>query len=423
MLSALLLLLAAQLPPPLARPAPALLVYPSPSDGLRGYGAGECTGASILGSRGEAITVTRASAQTCTKGDGTLVALTSNQPATTGAGVLVEPAGTNVRIYSSEQENVAVSKVGVTVSANDVLAPDGTTTADTLTTTTTGEAEINRTSTLAAGVNTFSVSVRPGTANFYLLTTGGLAQWASFNGSTCAALSTGGGATSSARTQANGFCRLAMTATTVANPTTVICVSNSQANAETCSGGAVGITGSVWGVQLEAGGVETSYCPTGAATCTRAATTGTVANPLAAAPANPTQWCIGGTYSPAVGAWANLPDGTGAVVSVGATYGAANSAHVFVGSNGKPGFHVFDSTPTLKNLTADSAISYGTHDIFGCVNNGVQSIWVDGALVKSGNSGAIVSTQPANAYLGGLGSSYFATGRVSNVRITRGVSP
>ena len=48
-------------------------------------------------------------------------------------GLLIEESRTNLQPYSQEFDNAAWSKVGSSITANSVAAPDGTMTADTLT--------------------------------------------------------------------------------------------------------------------------------------------------------------------------------------------------------------------------------------------------------------------------------------------------
>lgn len=106
----------------------------------------ECACTSPTGSRGEALTFTRASAGTCTKGpeasgidNGDLVYCSTDQPRVmrggTGAGskgLLVEVERTNYVLRSQEMENAAWLVLGSTpVVRQDLgVAPDGTTTAD-----------------------------------------------------------------------------------------------------------------------------------------------------------------------------------------------------------------------------------------------------------------------------------------------------
>ena len=122
----------------------------APSGGA-GMGA-PCACTTPTGAKGEALTFTRASNGTCTKtttggltttgiANGDLVVCSSNQPRveydSQGVlGLLVESAGTNSVLRSQEVDNAAWTKEQdaaprtPTVTADQAVAPDGTTTAD-----------------------------------------------------------------------------------------------------------------------------------------------------------------------------------------------------------------------------------------------------------------------------------------------------
>lgn len=157
----LLLLVLAQMPALPAQPmgpivsspatsrssAPSLAFFEfAPSSGA-GMGA-ECACATPTGAQGEALTFTRASSGTCTKGtnglrttniaDGDLVTCTTNQPramrdADGVLAYLAESTRTNVVVCSQEWNNAAwltYQNVAMTITADAYTAPDGTSTAD-----------------------------------------------------------------------------------------------------------------------------------------------------------------------------------------------------------------------------------------------------------------------------------------------------
>jgi hypothetical protein len=118
----------------------------APSSGA-GIGSA-CLCTSPTGAKGETLTFARASSGTCLKSgtvtsiaNGDMVTCTNNQPrvmpggdGSGGNGLLVEGARTNDIIRSQEFENAAWSTSGtaITVTADQAVAPDGTTTADRL---------------------------------------------------------------------------------------------------------------------------------------------------------------------------------------------------------------------------------------------------------------------------------------------------
>jgi hypothetical protein len=67
-------------------------------------------------------------------------------------GLLVEPGGTNLILRSQEFDNASWSKTDVTVTANNLVAPDGTTTGDTLTEGSAGTAATTQGYTVSSGV-------------------------------------------------------------------------------------------------------------------------------------------------------------------------------------------------------------------------------------------------------------------------------
>src|SRR5207253_4437381 len=90
-------------------------------------GYSEATGAAVTGTRGEAITPTRATSRNCTRSDGTVVTLSANQPCAVGL------AGTSVTNLMKNSEAFGGSGWiggGGTIVADAYLAPDGTQTGD-----------------------------------------------------------------------------------------------------------------------------------------------------------------------------------------------------------------------------------------------------------------------------------------------------
>ena len=197
---------------------------------------------------------------------------------TTGAyynGYSSAVAEQNLLLYSQNYTVANWNKQLTTNTANTTVAPDGTTTASTLTATAgAGEHGIYQTITSAAGVNTLSSYIQAGTAGFATLnlsTTSGNYAYAIFNLSTGAVTQSAGlGSftyTTASSVLVNGFYRLTLTATCPANPVIQIMMSTSGTGTVDAYGvitfTAVGTeTIYAWGAQLEQRSSVTAYTPT-----------------------------------------------------------------------------------------------------------------------------------------------------------------
>lgn len=188
-------------------------------------------------------------------------------------GVLLEPAATNLLLRSQEFGNGSWSPFNVSVAENTTAAPDGTNTADTLSTTG-ANGQIAQVVTLTAGV-TYSYSKwikKSGSNNWALLTlysgSGDITGWV--NLATGAAGSTSGSWTNktvTAKAYRDGWVRLTLKGT--ANATASYGVITKTCAAD-LSGPASGESVHLWGAQLQVGDGD-SYIPTGATTASRAA--------------------------------------------------------------------------------------------------------------------------------------------------------
>jgi hypothetical protein len=240
------------------------------------------------------ITFTRASSATYIDSTGTLQTASTDVPRfdhnpTTGEslGLLVEEQRTNLLPRSEEFDNASWVKVGSTVTANAGAAPDGATTADLLTRTTTGVSYATQTLTKAASIQyTWSVFVKQSAGNFCALRLQGTYPSRvdvvfNLSSSTISATATvfGNftGPSASITPYVNGWYRLAVTATTDATTTAQVLVSfNSNGAVADGSDSVSTSAGLLWGAQLEAGSFPTSYIPTTTAAATRAADVATI---------------------------------------------------------------------------------------------------------------------------------------------------
>ncbi len=194
-------------------------------------------------------------------------------------GILVEPAGTNLQINSQEFDNATWTKVGISVVADTIVAPDGTLTADEVTTSSSTN-QLADDSTITSGVVcTVSVYLKAGTgADWMRIQAGDGAGnagrfWYNITTGTVGSTGTlGSGWTivsSAIESIGSGWYRCIATIDT--NGTTLLTSILTADTDGSTNGDSAGTVFNVWGAQVEEGSIATSYIATGAATATRAA--------------------------------------------------------------------------------------------------------------------------------------------------------
>lgn len=236
-----------------------------------GNDAGNLTGAT-------GYSFSRASAGTYTTAGGTVSSFASGALRRSDRGVLIEGARTNLCPRSQEFDNASWTKTGVTTTANTTAAPDGTTTADTVTETATTGLHFTLTAApTATGLNCYSVygKLASGTRYLQIRPYGlGSVAYANFDLSSGVVVPGGTGGlqlvSTSIEALANGWYRCVMVANhAIASPGIYIGPSAGTAeNAPYTGDGTSGLH--LWGAQLEAGGFPSSYVPTEAASVVRA---------------------------------------------------------------------------------------------------------------------------------------------------------
>lgn len=209
---------------------------------------------------------TRAGAAFAADSNGRLIPCVHSRPRIgTEGGVpalLTEPAATNYLLRSQEFDNASWSKTNVTVTANAVAAPDGTTTADKVEATASAATTLRQVeTTIATTTAAFSVYGKIGSgatdANRFVLrnetTTTDLVT-VTVNWTT--GVVTGAGAYSEA--MGNGWWRVTLYATTgITSGNDLACYVGFSGSSETA-----GEFAYVWGAQLETGSRATSYVAT-----------------------------------------------------------------------------------------------------------------------------------------------------------------
>jgi hypothetical protein len=238
------------------------------------------TGASL-------VTFTRASSKTVTNSAGVLETVGIDVPAfdhnpTTGEslGLLVEEQRTNLLLRSEEFDNASWnSAAGArTVTANNQIAPDGTTTADTITADGTNAAHfVSQSATLSAVPYAYSVFAKAGTNNFLQLRVFSLfgGMFANFDLATGVVGTVGVvlGATPTSLIQAypNGWYRCTMVFTPTAMTSSVGAYIVGSASATGGQTNSLSTSIYLWGADLQAEAFPTSYIPTTTAAVTRSA--------------------------------------------------------------------------------------------------------------------------------------------------------
>lgn len=247
------------------------------------------------------VTFTRSTTGTFTGSNGLIQTAAINEPrfdynpvTLAAEGLLIEEQRTNLIIYSEDYTNPAWVKFSSTVTGNTTVAPNGTTTADTLSGSQGSNSAVNQDDPASAGqVYTYSFYIRKTTA-----TTDGLYSTVSIeflNGTTPlveygAVINSDSGTliapsgwgsapfATSIVENAGDYWRVSVTSSAAPATTNKVTVWLSVAGG--FLNGTRGATGTsskiLWGAQLEVGGFSTSYIPTVASQVIRGADVATM---------------------------------------------------------------------------------------------------------------------------------------------------
>ena len=183
--------------------------------------------------------------------------------------LLLEPQRTNYAGKSEEFDNSYWQKVRATITANQIVSPDGSVTADLLTATDTSEnyCQQNVSSTVSGSKQTASFFVKKGTSDFchillWDVSNDGARQWFDLtNGSVGTSTTFGSGVSVDSAQMinyGNGWYRCIVVFNN-SNTTVRMRISASNSNGSTSS--TSGKTIYIWGAQLTVGSYKTSYIP------------------------------------------------------------------------------------------------------------------------------------------------------------------
>jgi hypothetical protein len=195
-------------------------------------------------------------------------------------GLLVEELRTNLVLRSEEFDNAAWAKVASSITANTIIAPDGTLTGDKLVEDTANTTHVAFTGASVTSGTTYTVSVfakRAERSSFQFYFTGSNPSgnpFINFDLSTGTFSIGGSGATAQMTSVGNDFyrCSVTYTASATASQTILLLLTNSPTAARAATYTGDGYSGIyIWGAQLEAGAFPTSYIKTEASQVTRSA--------------------------------------------------------------------------------------------------------------------------------------------------------
>ena len=263
-------------------PTPSLILVPARFKTGKLYTPVATTsGGTVLGASGD-FNVTRATTATRVNASGYIESVASGIPrldyfasgGTVGCpALLVEPSGSNLLLQSAGFEVSGTwSPTNNTITTGSTAAftaPDGTTNADLLTSTSSiSTSSLTQTITVASGTSSISVFAKAG--NYGLFRIGNVssaARAAWFNLDAGVVTGTVNGGSASMQNYGNGWYRCIFTPTTTVSGSDAFIIGISNA-----PNGTTGVSGSTiyfWGAQLETGSVATSYIPTTTGSVTR----------------------------------------------------------------------------------------------------------------------------------------------------------
>jgi len=380
------------------------------------------------------ITFTRASTATFFNSAGVLTSAATNaprfdyNPSTLAAqGLLIEESRANLFTYSAQFDDAAWLKGG-TISANEIVAPDGTLSADLLTAAnTTFSGSLRQTPTVtSATAYTISAFVKKNNWRYvglrFSTSTFGATEQVPFYDFDTDAVSNGGvtGATITRTLVGNGWVRLAMTFTsTSTSGTSQIWITDSNGATAPAKAGTESVY--VWGAQLEAGAFPTSYIPTTTTALTRAADVASVntLSPWYNASAGAIYF-EGVTFDTTPGIFPNaamFTDGTANNRSGIVRNNSTGNARSNVVVGGAAQFAA-DATAWTLNATAKIALAYAVNDFALVVNGGAATTDTLGTIPAVDRLRLGVDSVGSNAFLNGyLRRVVFYPRRLSNAEL------
>lgn len=323
-----------------------------------------------------------------------LVSLAANIARVGPLGLLVESAATNLCLQSQSLDNAAWTATAATVTANALIAPDGTLTAETIAWTGSGNGVQSTGVTAVAAKYTASILVNKVSGAAHGLTLAIVDVTASVD------LATVTVNTSTLSTWTGISCTLPSNAT--AGNTIAVALR-----------GLSGRTDAAWGAQLETGTAPSSYFPTTTTSATRSADVGTVANPLTSM----AMLTLKAKVTP-YGTW---NDGVFHGILALGPFAAHNTFSVYMQSAAKLQVEGVDNSGADQFISAaQPTITDATHSIAGAKNGGaIFQYALDGVVTTPSVAGGPLGTMtvPTNLYLGNNNSGNQLNGYLRDIAV------
>ena len=348
---------------------------------------------SLTAYTGPTPSFSRASTGTFFNSSGTLTTAAVNGPrfnhvyngsSWVSKGLLVEEQRTNLATYSEDFSNAAYGISGVTVLANQVAAPDGNTTADKLTMTSSGtfyQSPLYG----SAGAQAGSVWLRADSTQTVMLRI---------------ANDSGGESTTSTVTVTTSWQRFSVARTFAANPIKIWFGIDQRS---VLGGPNVAATIYGWGYQIESGAFPTSYIPTTTAAVTRSADVCQI-----------TGSDFSGFYNQTEGSFAVNYDcpANGTLVQYQANSAASTNIHTAVSIGTTQYFQVYlppeqaliNAGSIVANLPQGLSSAYKLNDFAASLNGGAVATDTSGSLPT-----------PTKIIIGADGSAY-VNGHIARLR-------
>jgi hypothetical protein len=370
--------------------SPNIAIFPAATNGALSYAGTAGSGIFLWGAQ---LEVGSAATEYTRNNGGLFPARFDYDPVTLAPrGILIEEQRTNLLLRSAEFDNASWDKqVGATITATNVIAPDGTATAETLTLL--AGSECQQSATIVANA-TYASSV------WVKRSASGSATAVRLSSNNSLAWNTGG---STKITLTNTWQRVVLAGTISGGATTWRTVIGTKvengSNDPDCIGNV-----DIWGAQLEAGAFPTSYIPTVASQVTRSADICNITAPM---------------FTP----WYNTNEGTFVVeadtsfvgnfpVVVG--YSAASTASfLYVTSGGKIG--TWNGTNALDAVAGATTTNNAVFKAANAYAASSRNISMNGAAVAS-DANAVGSASFIALGKPGLNTSQMLNGHIRSIR-------